>query len=407
MIKDVLIDANGDEFRLAVLENGEPAEVHIERNDGKSLVGNIYRGKVMRVMPGIQSAFVDIGLDKNAFLSVKDLIPWDFESLDDSSGKDTYPDISGLLRQGNEISVQVTKDASGSKGPRVTANLSFPGRYAVLMPGCNVCGISKKIEDKEARKRLKRAAAGLKPDNCGLILRTAAQDADDVPISEEIKNLLNIWSNVKRLEEKGRVPRLLYSGPGSLEQAVREHLTSGINKIIVNDKEIYDKIISVLELAEPGLKAKVELYSKDYDMFEYYHVQSAIREALSRKVWMKSGAYLVFDYTEALTVIDVNSGKLSSNNDPEETAFSINMEAAEAIAKQIRLRNLSGIIIIDFIDMKRDEHRDQVVRTLKSHVKNDRIKTTVLGMTKLGLVEMTRKKVKNPLHVLMSDNNKL
>jgi ribonuclease G len=402
MIKDILIDAKDDEYRIVVLEDSEPAEIHIEKENARSLVGNIYRGKVMRVMPGMKSAFVDIGLDKSAFLSVKDLIPWDYESMDDSlPGQEAYPDISGLLRQGNEISVQVIKDAQGEKGPRVTANISVPGRYAVLMPDCNFFGVSKKIEDREERKRLKKLALELKPENCGLILRTAAQDADDGQISEDIKSLLMILSDIKQLEEKGRVPRLLYSGSGSLGQVVREQLTPGINKFIVNDKEIYDKIISVLELAEPGLKAKVELYSKDYDMFEYYHVQSAIKEALSRKVWLKSGAYLVFDYTEALTVIDVNSGKFSGKSDKEETAFSINMEAAEMIARQIRLRNLSGIIIIDFIDMKQSEHRDMVVQALKNYVKNDRIRTVVLGMTRLGLVEMTRKKVKKPLSVLL------
>ena len=400
MIKDVLIDIKSDEYRgdvyrLAIFEDGELAEIHIEKNDGKSLVGSIYRGKVERVLPGMQSAFVDIGLDKNAFLSVKDLLPRDCDYLNDT--QETFPDISGLLRQGNEISVQVIKDASGEKGPRVTTNISIPGRYAVLMPGSNVCGISKKIEDREERIRLKDIAAESRPENCGLILRTAAQDADASQISEDIENLLTIWSNIMQAEEKGRVPRLLYSGSGNLGQAVREHLTPGINKFIVNDKKIYEKISSVIEHEAPHLRAKVELYSRDYDMFEYYHVQSAIKEALSIKVWLKSGAYLVFDYTEALTVIDVNSGKYVGKKDLEDTAYSINVEAAKTIARQIRLRNLSGIIIIDFIDMKQSEHRDQVVQALRNYVKNDRIKTTVLGMTRLGLVEMTRKKVKNPL----------
>lgn len=395
MIKDVLIDIKSDEIRLAIMEDSEVSEIRIEKSEIKSLVGNIYRGKVERVLTGMQSAFVDIGLDKNAFLSIKDLLPRDCDYLNDT--QETFPDISGLLRQGNEISVQVIKDASGEKGPRVTTNISIPGRYAVLMPGSNVCGISKKIEDREEQIRLKEIAAESRPENCGLILRTAAQEADASQISEDIENLLTIWSNIMQAEEKGRVPRLLYSETGILTQAVREHLTPDINKFIVNDLDSYEKIISVLGYEAPDLKTRVELYTKDYEMFEYYHVQSALQEALSRKVWLKSGAYLIFDYTEALTVVDVNSGKYTGKTDLEETALSINLEAARKIASQIRLRNLSGIIIIDFIDMKQSEHRDQVVQALRNYVKNDRIKTTVLGMTRLGLVEMTRKKVKNPL----------
>lgn len=398
MIKDILFDIRDGQYRLAVLEDGELAEIHIEKNDGKSLVGNIYRGKVERVISCMQSAFVDIGLDKNAYLAVKDLVSRDCDFSDDAlAGRGAFPDISGLLRQGNEISVQVIKDASGEKGPRVTTNISIPGRYAVIMPGIKAYGVSKKIEDNEERKMLKEIAAEFRPENCGLILRTAAQDADAGQISEDIKKLLAIWNNITRSEEKGRVPRLLYCGAGNLGQVVREYLTPGINKFIVNDMAVYEKIISLAETEAPQLRTKVELYSRDYDMFEYYRIQSAIKEALSRKVWLKSGAYLVFDKTEALTAIDVNSGKFVGKKDPEETAFSINLEAAKTIARQIRLRNLSGIIIIDFIDMKQNEHKEQVVRALKNHVKNDKIKTAVLGMTRLGLVEMTRKKVKNPL----------
>lgn len=404
MIKDVLIDTKGDEIRLAVIEDGEVSEIHIEKSEGKSLVGNIYRGKVERVLSGMQSAFVDIGADKNAYLYVKDVIPLDFNEDGEAAQPESFPDIIELLRQGNEISVQVIKDAVGEKGPRTTTHLSIPGRYAVLMPGSNACGISKKIEDREERQRLKKIATEYKPESCGLILRTAAQNTDRDQIFEDIKSLLSLWESIKKSEERGRVPRLLYGESGILAQAVREYFTPDINKFIVNDLDIHEKIISVLEYEAPGLKARVELYSKDYDMFEYYHVQSALQEALSRKVWLKSGAYLVFDYTEALTVVDVNSGKFVGKTDLEETALSINLEAAKKIAAQIRLRNLSGIIIIDFIDMKQNKHREQVVQAMKDYVKNDKIQTVVLGMTKLGLVEMTRKKVRNPLTHSKSKN---
>ena len=404
MIKDILIYAKGGEYCIAVLEDNELSELHIENNDGKSIAGSIYRGRVERVLPGMQAAFVDIGLGQNAYLNVNDAVHDDPDLLDDTGAKKpAIPDISNLLRQGSEITVQVIKDAIGVKGPRVTANISIPGRYAVLLPGSETFGVSKKIDDIEVRKRLKETAAGLKPENCGLILRTAALDADPVQISEDIRNLVDIWERIKKAEERGRVPRLLYSGSGDLGNALAEHLTPGINRIIVNDRDIYERLTSVpgADILPPG--SKVEFYTRDYDMFEYYNVQSAIQEALSRKVWLKSGGYLVFDYTEALTVIDVNSGKFTGKKDFEETVFSINMEAAKAIARQLRLRNLSGIIIIDFIDMKQKEHREQVVRALKDHVKTDRIKTVVLGMTQLGLVEMTRKKVKNPLHMMIKE----
>ncbi len=407
MIKDVLIDIKDRDIRLAVVEDGEVSEIHIEKNEGRSLVGNIYRSKVERVLEGMQSAFVDIGIDKNAYLHVKDVVPLDFDEDGEASQSENLPDISELLRQGNEISVQVIKDAVGVKGPRVTTHISIPGRYAVLMPQSKTCGISKKIDDRDERHRLKKIATETKPENCGLILRTAAQNVDESLIVEDIKRLLSLWESINKSEERGRVPRLLYGESNILGQAVREHLMLEINKFVVNDLHAYEKIISVLELEAPQLKTRVELYSKDYDMFEYYHVESALKEALSRKVWLKSGAYLVFDYTEALTVIDVNSGKFIGKTDLEETALSTNLEAAKTIAQQIRLRNLSGIIIIDFIDMKQNEHREQVIQALKEYVKNDKIQTVVLGMTKLGLVEMTRKKIRNPLAHVYGKNNSL
>jgi len=405
MVKDILIYSKDGRYCIAVLEDGELAELHVENDNRKSIAGSIYRGRVERVIPGMQAAFVDIGLKQNAYLNVNDVFYDDTDlSGDIGAGKISRPDISDLLRQGNEITVQVIKDAIGAKGPRVTANISLPGRYAVLLPGSDTYGVSKKIEDMEVRKRLKETAAALKPENCGIILRTAARDAEPEQVSEDIRNLLDTWEKIKQAEGKGRVPRLLYSGTGEFDKTLGEHLAPGISRIIVNDMDMYERLTSVPIAGIIPQGAKVELYTRDYDMFAYYNVQSAVKEALSRKVWLKSGGYLVFDYTEALTVIDVNSGKYTGKKDFEETAFSINMEAAEAIARQVRLRNLSGIIIIDFIDMKHKEHREQVVRALKNHVKPDRIKTVVLGMTQLGLVEMTRKKVKNPLHMTVKDS---
>lgn len=399
MVKDVLVDVGLGEIRLAILENGEAAEIYIEKREDKSLVGNIYRGKVERVLPGMQSAFVDIGIDKNAFLYVKDVVPINYNDEGDMLlSSDGFPDISALLSQGQEISVQVIKESTGNKGPRVTTRLSLPGRYSVMMPHSVVLGVSKKIENPVERKRLRHIAQDQKLENVGLIMRTASENISEELLIEDIEGLKTLLQSLVKKEQKGAVPRLLYGEPGIIAQAVREYLKTDINRFLVNDRDEYEKILSLLDDASPGLKMKVEYFSKNYDMFEYYHVESALIEALSRKVWLKSGAYLVFDRTEALTVIDVNSGKFVGKTDLEETAFKINLEAAKSIAYQIRLRDLSGIIIVDFIDMHQKEHRDQVVQGLREAVKLDKTQTTVVGMTSLGLVEITRKKIRQPLY---------
>ncbi len=399
MVKDVLVDVGLGEIRVAVLENSIPAEIYIGKRESESLVGNIYRGRVERVLPGMQSAFVNIGLDKNAFLYVKDVVPINYNDEGDMllSG-DGFPEISELLSQGQEISVQVIKEPTGSKGPRVSARLSLAGRCTVMMPNGNVSGISKKIENPDERKRLKSIAQKYRPENAGLIMRTASENVPEEKLVEDIQNLKEHMELLIKKEQKGAVPRLLYGEPGIIAHAVREYLTADINRFLINDRDEYEKILALLDDASPGLKMKVEYFSKNYDMFEYYHVESALMEALSRKMWLKSGAYLVFDRTEALTVIDVNSGKFVGKTDLEETAYKINVEAAKAIARQIRLRDLSGIIIVDFIDMHQKEHREQVVQTLREAVKADKTQTMVMGMTSLGLVEITRKKIRQPLY---------
>ncbi|HHU90294.1 MAG TPA: Rne/Rng family ribonuclease [Clostridiaceae bacterium] len=397
MIKDVLVDIRTKEIRLAILEDGVVSEIQTEKNQGKSLVGNIYKGKVVRVLPGMQSAFVDIGLNKNAYLYVKDVLP---ENHDEDNKESTYsgslPDISEFLRQGQEIIVQVIKDAIGEKGPRITTHVSVPGRYTVFFPHGNTIGISKRITNQEERQRLRQIAASVKPENCGIILRTSSDSIHEDLLIDEINALSSVWETIRKHEKEGNVPRLLYGQQSFIEYAIREHLASS-NRFIVNDRETYEKILSLLRDETPDFKKRVEYYNKDYDMFEYYNVQSALKEALSRKVWLKNGAYLVFDYTEAMTVVDVNSGKFVGKTDMEETAFKINIEAANSLVRQIRLRNLSGIIIVDFIDMQKKEHRQKLLQHLRAAVKSDKIQTVVVGMTSLGLVEITRKKVYLPL----------
>lgn len=399
MVKDVLVDVGISEVRLAVLENGDAVEIYYEKNSKQNLIGNIYRGKVERVLSGMQSAFVDIGLEKNAFLYVKDVVPISYSDDGDIMiSENGMPDISELLSMGQEISVQVIKEATGGKGARVTTRLSIPGRYSVLIPHGGVIGISKKIEDIEERKRLKHIAMLIKPENAGVIMRTAAENVSREQLIEDIQGLASIFQGISKKEQKGNVPRLMHAEPGIIDHAVREHLKADTHRFLLNDRAEYEKVLAHLDVVAPGLKMKVEYFSKGYDMFEYYHVESALMEALSRKVWLKSGAYIVFDYTEAMTVIDVNSGKCVGKIDLEETALKINLEAVRTIARQIRLRDLSGIIIADFIDMQKKEHRDKVVHALREAVKDDKTPTSVVGMTGLGLIEITRKKIRQPLY---------
>lgn len=397
MIKDVLVDVGIDEIRLAILEDGAVSEIWIEKSENQSLVGNIYKGKVVRVLSGMQSAFVDIGLKKNAYLYVKDILPVKYsENGDELTHSGSLPDISELMDQGQEITVQVIKDAIGEKGPRVSTIISIPGKYTVILPHGNTVGISKRIDVHEERQRLKDIVTSVKPDNTGLIVRTASEDIDEALLIEEISVLSSLWESIREQEKKAKAPKLLYGEQSIIEHAIREHLSSS-NRFFVNHKETYKKIISLLSVESPSLQDRFEYYDKEYDMFEYYNVQSALKEALSRKVWLKSGAYLVFDYTEAMTVVDVNSGKFVGKTDMEETVFKINIEAANVLARQIRLRNLSGIIIVDFIDMQKKEHREQLIQHLREAVKADKIQTVVVGMTSLGLMEITRKKVRLPL----------
>jgi len=402
MIKDVLVDIGVSETRLAILEDGVVSEIQIEKNQEKSLVGNIYKGKVMRVLPGMQSAFVDIGLKRNAYLYAKDVLHEKFDEDDtETIHSGNLPDISEILKQGQEIIVQVIKDAMGEKGPRITTVISIPGSFTVFFPYGSTIGISKKIENQEERRRLRQLVESVKPENCGIIVRTASENVNENLLIEEIKTLSSLWESIREQEKKVNSPSLLYGQQSLVELAVREHLASS-NRFIVNDKETCKKILSMLGDETSGLKERVEYYNKGYDMFEYYNVQSALKEALSRKVWLKNGSYLVFDYTEAMTVVDVNSGKFVGSTDMEETVFKINIEAANALVRQIRLRNLSGIIIVDFIDMQKKEHRQQLLQHLREAVKADRIPTVVAGMTNLGLVEITRKKLKTPLFCAVS-----
>ncbi|MCX7711613.1 MAG: Rne/Rng family ribonuclease [Clostridia bacterium] len=399
MVNEIIVDVQLQETRVALLEDKELAEIYIERPYPERLVGNIYRGKVSSVLPGMQAAFIDIGYEKNAFLYVGDAVSQkEFSEEED----EVYQNLKGynideILRPGQEITVQVIKEPIGTKGPRVTTHITLPGRHLVLLPNADYVGVSRRIENEQERGKLKKTAESIKPKGMGLIVRTASEGKHEEDFAHDLGFLLKLWEKIKSKENSGPVPRCIHKDLNLIYRAVRDLFTWNVDKFIINDRHEYTKVLELVDMISPALKLRVEYFSKNYDLFEYYQIESKISKALARKVWLKCGGYLVFDKTEALTVIDVNTGKFVGASNLEDTVLKTNLEAAKEIAKQLRLRDIGGIIVIDFIDMREHEHQQMVLDTLRQALKKDRTKTTVLGMTGLGLIEMTRKKVRQGL----------
>lgn len=404
MVNEIVIDAGAGETRAALLEDKELVELYIERSEKERLVGNVYRGKVCSVLPGMQAAFIDIGYDKNAFLYVGDAV----------SSKGLYPDveecgeeiknlsINDIVTQGQEITIQVIKEPIDTKGPRVSTHITLPGRYLVLLPNANYTGISRRIESQGERERLKAIAEKIKPMGMGLIVRTVAEGVEEAEFLQDISFLTKLWSKVMQEEENGVVPRAIHRDLNLIYRVVRDLFTWNIDKLVINDRQTYTEVLELVEVLSPALKERVQYFSKNYDIFDYYQVEAKIEKAIARKIWLKCGGYIIIDQTEALTVIDVNTGKYVGSNDLEETVLKTNLEAAKEIAKQLRLRDIGGIIVIDFIDMELEEHQKMVVDTLKQALKKDRTRTMVVGITSLGLVEMTRKKIRQKLSAVLN-----
>jgi ribonuclease G len=400
MTREILVDRKPKLKRIAILEDGELAELHVEYADKTGIVGNIYRGKVEKVFPGMQCAFVDIGADRNAYLSAEEVLPVRKQPYE----KKPFPlKIESVIKPGQEITVQVLKDEIGTKGPKVTMNIALPGNLAVLYPLSPGIGISKKIKSESERERLKNMVKKMCPEGMGIVVRTAAEGTAPSEMEKCVRELVEIWEIIRKKEEKGCVPRCLYTEPDLVQRLARSGANLNIKHIVMNDRDEFESLLEYLSHTAPEMKAKVRFFSADYDLFRFYRVDGAIREALSRKVWLKSGGYLVFDQTEALTVIDVNTGKFTGKNNQDETIFKTNCEAARVISRQIRLRDISGIILIDFIDMKDRTHKEEVLSILKEECRKDANQVFIAGMTNLGLVEMTRKKVRNPLREILTE----
>ena len=417
MYKQLVINAADHETRVALLEDGTIAELYIKRRDDADIAGNIYKGRVQRVLPGMQAAFVDIGLSQAAFIYVNDILPIDyfqFERLfeDDDETEEALPEeaedppppptpknhhIEDLLAEGQEILVQVSKGPMGTKGSRVTTYVSLPGRFLVLMPTSDHVGVSRRIEDDAERTRLRDLVTRLRRDDMGYIIRTAAEGVEESKLLYEMAFLRNLWEAIQEKFKTASTPSRLHQELTVSLRAVRDLLLNDAERVVIDSRKGYDAIRSFLDTFMPSLKDSVTLYEGSEPIFDAYNLEGDISRALKRKVWLKSGGYIIIEQTEALVAVDVNTGRYVGKHNLEETILKTNLEAVKEIAYQIRLRDIGGIIIIDFIDMEKKSNQEKVYNALREAVKKDRSKTHILPMSELGLMQMTRKRVRRSL----------
>ncbi|MDJ0805659.1 MAG: ribonuclease G [Gammaproteobacteria bacterium] len=400
MSEEILVNVTPPETRVAVIENGVLQEIIIERTSKRGLVGNIYKGKVCRVLPGMQAAFVDIGLERAAFLHASDI----GNGNQGGNGEAKRESIDELVREGEYIIVQVLKDPLGTKGARLTTNISIPSRYLVFMPELGNMGISQKIESEEERQRLRillnNTAESIEV-NGGFIARTAAEGADESALEVDMHFLTKLWESIQQRSKEAGDIELVHEDMSLAVRALRDLVGPEMERVRIDSSKTHQKAIEFAQKFIPEIKRHIEYYPGERPLFDLYGVEEEIQKALERKVQLKSGGHLVIDQTEAMTTIDVNTGAFVGHRNLEETIFKTNLEAAQAICRQLRLRNLGGIIIIDFIDMTDPEHRRQVLRALEKCLASDHARTHISEVSSLGLVEMTRKRIRESLeHVL-------
>jgi len=414
MYKKIVINVADHETRVALLEDGNIAELFIEQGDASDIAGNIYKGKVQRVLPGMQAAFVDIGLKQAAFIYVNDIIGGNYSPIEDflnnnigaeedisynsyisSIRRDRH--IEELITEGQEMMVQAAKAPMGSKGARLTTHISLPGRFLVLMPASEHIGISRRIEDDSERNRLKTIIESIRENNFGYIVRTAAEGVQEEKLKYEMGFLNNLWESIQQKYQKAPAPYLLHKEVAVSLRAVRDLLLHEAEKLIIDSRSGYESILKFLDEFMPSLKDSVEFYESSEPIFDSFNLEADISRALKKKVWLKSGGYIVIEHTEALVAIDVNTGRYVGKYNLEETILKTNLEAVKEIAYQIRLRDIGGIIIIDFIDMEKKSNQEKVFNALKEALKKDRSKTHVIPISELGLIQMTRKRIRKPL----------
>ena len=454
--REILINACNLEVRVAAIEDSSLAEFYLERNQQRSLVGNIYKGKVTRVLPGMQAAFVDIGLEKAGFLHVSDfltgidavgsmadmlgeevetepvasdeIVEQPSEDAPDvpiaEDGAQAQPEqgrgrrrrrrggaqarrmrlpIEQQLHRGQEIIVQIAKEPMGTKGARLTSSISLPGRFLVYMPTSNNLGLSRRIESAEERARLRAILTETRPQQGGFIVRTACEGVSRREIQRDVAFLTKMWTSILKKNEKSPPASMLYSDLDVALRTVRDLFSSEVDRLWCDDLDTYSRIVQFVQTYMPRLRARVQLFQENEPLFEHFKVEPQIERALDRKVWLKSGGYLIFDQAEALTAIDVNTGRFVGKKSQDETILRTNLEAVEEVVRQLRLRNIGGIIIVDFIDMTREADRKRVSDALKESLRRDKARTSALKISELGLVQMTRKRTRESLEELLTD----
>lgn len=415
MVSNIICNITSRERRVALIENGAIAELFLELTRDQNIVGNIYKGTVTKVLPGMQVAFVDIGLSKAGFLYVSDvdqsfnhmagsLISGDEEmpgaecdEIDQDIQRHDHAQIENILQEGQEIMVQVSKDPIGTKGARITSYITLPGRYLVFMPTADQIGVSRRIEGEEEKKRLKEIMLNIKKNGSGYIVRTAAEGKEEGDLAHDVEFLARLWKTISGQFSSASTPSLVYEDFGLIQKSIRDLYNSDIESIVIDDKDEFNSVVSFCQSYLPEVVSKLSYYEGEEPVFDRYGLEIEIERALHRKVWLRSGGYIVLDQTEALTTIDVNTGKFVGKHSLEETILITNLEAVKEIVYQLRLRNIGGIIIIDFIDMEKDENREKVYFSLDQALKNDRARVNILRISELGLVEMTRKRVRESL----------
>ncbi len=403
MGKKIIINHTRHEIRVALVENGVISEIFYERIKNKSVVGDIFKGKVLKVLPGMESAFIDIGLEKAAFLYVDDIrIDSDDhngnEVIEQSDSKPEKQNISSLIKEGQDIMVQVSKGPIGSKGARITCNVTLPGRNLVFMPHVNNVGVSRQIRDEKERNRLRKIVSSIKPENTGFIVRTVATGRSEEEFRHDVEYLLNSWRETEKKFKTYRSPAILFEDLNLTFRTIRDMLAPNVDELVIDDTFEYEKIKKYLSTYLPRYSSILKLFKSKTPIFDHYGISIEIDKAMSRKVWLKSGGHLVIDQSEALTAIDVNTGRFTGSNSHEDTILTTNLESVKEIVHQLKLRDIGGIIIIDFIDMESLENRQRVYTTLKHELKRDKARTKVLPISEIGLVEMTRKRNRENLN---------
>jgi ribonuclease G len=411
MQKEIIVNSTPYEVRVAILEDKELVEHLIERAETQRMVGDIFKGVVTAVLPGIQAAFVDIGTEKAAFLHVSDLLEVrddvDDEPVDRrrgrGNGRQPLPPIQDILQKGQELLVQVTKEPIATKGPRITTQISLPGRFVVIMPNVDHVGVSRKIEDRVERQRLKELVVELKPVDCALIVRTVGEGTDRKALEHDVQHLVNLWKGIQEKSAVAPAPSRIHQDVGLVSGLVRDIFNDDVDQLVLDDRTAYEQLLDYLRNFAPGLRDRVKLYTDPMPIFDRYGVENELDKTLDRKVWLKKGGYILIEQTEALVAIDVNTGRFTGKKNQEETILKTNMLAAREIARQLRLRDIGGIIVIDFIDMESEMNKKKVLQELRNYLKRDRAKTKAFQVSDLGLIEMSRQRVRPSLYHFMSD----